>query len=130
MKVLYLTREYPPHVYGGAGVHVESLAREMAHIARVEVRCFGEQDSPFTNPSVKGYPFVEGMFEGNPRRVKTALMTLLTCMHFNAEPIDADVVHIHTWYAAWGGILAKICYGIPLVVTVHSLEPLRPCKAC
>lgn len=123
-----MTREYPPHLYGGAGVHVEYLAREMACLATVEVKCFGDQEVGFGNPLVKGYPFREDMFEGNPRRVKQALMTLLTCMHFNAAPIEADVVHCHTWYAAWGGILAKLCYGTPLVVTVHSLEPLRPWK--
>ncbi|MEW6220957.1 MAG: glycogen synthase, partial [Thermodesulfobacteriota bacterium] len=92
MQVLYLTREYPPHVYGGAGVHVEHLAREMAHLATVEVKCFGDQQAPFDNPAVHGYPFTEGIFEGNPRRVKQALMTLATCLRFNAAPIEADVV--------------------------------------
>lgn len=128
MKILYMTREYPPHVYGGAGVHVEYLAREMARHATVEVKCFGNQSIGFGNPAVTGYPFASGMFEGNPRRVKQALMALQTCLHFNAAPVEADVVHCHTWYSMWGGILAKICYGVPLVVTVHSLEPLRPWK--
>jgi starch synthase len=128
MKILYMTREYPPWVYGGAGVHVEHLVREMARFAAVEVRCFGDQRATSGNPSVRGYPFGAPMFAGNPRRVKQAMMALLTCMHFNADPIDADIVHCHTWYSMWGGIMAKLCYGIPLVITVHSLEPLRPWK--
>ena len=123
-----MTREYPPNVYGGAGVHVEYLAREVARHATVEVKCFDGQRATFGNPSVIGYPFGRDMFEGNPRRVRQTLMVLQTCMHFNAAPIEADVVHCHTWYSMWGGVLAKICYGIPLVVTIHSLEPLRPWK--
>jgi len=128
MKVVIMTREYPPHVYGGAGVHVEYLARELARMATVEVKCFGEQRLDFGNPAVHGYPFGSDMFEGNPRRVRQALMVLQSCLHFNAAPVEADVVHCHTWYSMWGGILAKICYGVPLVITVHSLEPLRPWK--
>jgi glycogen synthase len=97
-------------------------------MATVEVKCFGEQRFDFGNPSVHGYPFGSDMFEGNPRRVRQALMVLQSCLHFNAAPVEADVVHCHSWYAMWGGILAKICYGVPLVITVHSLEPLRPWK--
>lgn len=128
MKVIYLTREYPPHIYGGAGVHVEYLSQHMARLATVEVRCFGDQQSPCSNPAVRGYPFGPGIFEGNPHQAAQALRVLQTCMEFNAQPMEADVVHTHTWYAAWGGVLARLAYGIPLVVTVHSLEPLRPWK--
>jgi len=128
MKVVYMTREYPPHVYGGAGVHVEHLARQMARLAEVEVRCFGDQSDGSGNPAVRGFPFGKGPFEANPQKVRQALMALEACMRFNADPVVADVVHCHTWYALWGGILAKLCYGIPSVCTVHSLEPLRPWK--
>lgn len=128
MKILYMTREYPPHVYGGAGVHLGYLTREMQRSALVEVRYFGSEKKEAGNVTVEGYPFESGIFAENPIKAKTALMALQTCMHFVATPIDADVVHCHTWYAAWGGVLAKICYGKPLVVTVHSLEPLRPWK--
>lgn len=123
-----MTREYPPTVYGGAGVHVEYLAREVARHATVEVKCFDGRQATFGNPSVRGYAFPEDIFEGNSRRVRRALMALQTCMYFNAAPIEADIVHCHTWYSMWGGILAKIAYGIPLVATVHSLEPMRPWK--
>lgn len=128
MKIVYMTREYPPYVYGGAGVHLEHLAREAAKLATVEVKCFGDQSTNLGSLSVRGYPFREGPFGDNPRKVKKALMVLLTNLHFNALPVEADIVHCHTWYAAWAGILTKICYGIPLLVTVHSLEPLRPWK--
>jgi len=128
MRIVYMTREYPPHVYGGAGVHVEYLVREMARHASVEVKCFGDQKVNTHNLSVQGHPFCEDFFRDNPEKVKQSLMVLLTCMRFNATPVVADVVHCHTWYAAWGGILSKICYGTPLVITVHSLEPCRPWK--
>jgi glycogen synthase len=128
LKVVYMTREYPPHIYGGAGVHIEHLARHMARLAEVQVKCFGDQQLARPHLAVQGYPFEAGFFDANPRKVKQALMVLLTGMRFNELPVEADVVHTHTWYAAWGGILARLCYGTPLAVTVHSLEPLRPWK--
>jgi glycogen synthase len=128
MNVLYLTREFPPHVYGGAGVHVEHLVAEMARLASVQVLCFGDQDEPTGNPTVRGLPFGGGMFADHPGRVGGALAALETGLAANARPLEADVVHCHTWYTHLGGILAKLAYGLPLVVTVHSLEPLRPWK--
>jgi starch synthase len=128
MKVLFLTREFPPNVYGGAGVHVEYLSEELAKLIDVEVRCFGDQDSQEPHLGVKGYPFLGEPFGKTPGKLKAALMTLATNLATTADPIDADVVHCHTWYAQFGGILAKLCYGTPLVVTTHSLEPLRPWK--
>jgi glycogen synthase len=128
MKVVYMTREYPPHVYGGAGVHVEHLAREMCRLAQVEVKCFGNQDLRADGLTVRGYPYGDPMFGANPQPVSKVLAALLTCLRFTADPLEADVVHCHTWYAAAGGILGRLGYGIPLVVTVHSLEPYRPWK--
>jgi starch synthase len=128
MKVVYMSREYPPEVYGGAGVHLEHLARAMARLARVEVLCFGDRPRETGNPGVTGYPYGDPVFDANPEPAAKALAALHTCLRFNAAPIEADVVHCHTWYGHFGGVLAKIAYGIPLVVTVHSLEPLRPWK--
>ncbi|MBK7356109.1 glycogen synthase [Propionivibrio sp.] len=128
MKVMLLTREYPPHVYGGAGVHVEYLAAELAKMMHVEVRCFGEQDTVKEGVRVKGFPFGKGSFSHVDRKLSGALDTFETNLETLSEQIDADLVHVHTWYAHLGGILAKILYGIPLVHTVHSLEPLRPWK--
>ncbi|MCB9265851.1 MAG: glycogen synthase [Lewinellaceae bacterium] len=128
MKALFYTREYPPYVYGGAGVHVEYLAAELARLMEVEVRAFGDQDEAGSDLTVKGYPYDNPVFKHADGKLKAVLQTLSTCVRMNADNIDADVVHCHTWYAHFAGIIAKLCYGIPLVITTHSLEPLRPWK--
>ena len=128
MKALFLTREFPPYVYGGAGVHVEYLSGELAKLMDVEVRSFGDQNTTLDGVRVKGYPFATGTFARVDKKLSGALDTIETNLETLTDPIDADVVHVHTWYAHFGGILAKILYGIPLVLTVHSLEPLRPWK--
>lgn len=128
MKTLLLTREYPPYVYGGAGVHVEYLSQELAKLIGVEVRSFGDQDVQAGNLRVKGYPFGGDTYARLDKKLKGALDTFETNMHSLADAVDANVVHCHTWYAHYAGILAKIGYGIPLVITTHSLEPLRPWK--
>ncbi|WOD44982.1 glycogen synthase [Hwangdonia lutea] len=128
MKALFYTREFPPYVYGGAGVHVEYLAGELTKLMEVDVRCFGDQNNTSDNLTVKGFPFDDGVFKNSEDKLKSVFKTLSTCLHMNADPIDADVVHCHTWYAHFAGIVAKLCYGTPLVITTHSLEPLRPWK--
>ncbi len=128
MNVLMLTREYPPHVYGGAGVHVEHLAREMARLEPTEVLCFGDQQEPAARPPVRGLPYGAAMLADNPGRARGALDALHTNLQMMAMPPGADVVHCHTWYSHFAGVLARLAYGVPLVVTVHSLEPLRPWK--
>ena len=128
MKALFYTREFPPYVYGGAGVHVEYLAEELSRLMDVDVRCFGDQDLQAGSLSVKGFPYDNPAFEGSNDKLKAVFKTLSTCIHMNADEVDADVVHCHTWYAQFAGIVAKLCYGIPLVITTHSLEPLRPWK--
>ncbi len=128
MKALFYTREFPPYVYGGAGVHVEYLASELAKLIELDVRSFGDQDEKDGNLSVKGFPYDNSVFDKTDDKLKAVLKTLSTCIHMNADEIDADVVHCHTWYAHFAGIVAKLCYGIPLVITTHSLEPLRPWK--
>lgn len=128
MKALFYTKEFPPHVYGGAGVHVEYLAGELAKLMEMEVRCFGDQDDESANLTVKGYPEDKPIFTDADDKLKSVFKTLSTCIDMNAAPIDADVVHCHTWYAHFAGIVAKLCYGTPLVITTHSLEPLRPWK--
>ncbi len=128
MKALFLTREFPPYVYGGAGVHVEYLAKELSELMQVEVRAFGDQDKTANNLSVKGYPFEDGFFKDSDSKLKSIFKTLSTGLHMNADTIDADIVHCHTWYSHFAGIMAKLCYGVPMVLTTHSLEPLRPWK--
>lgn len=128
MKALFLTREFPPYVYGGAGVHVEYLADELSKLMPVEVRAFGDQEVDSKNLMIKGFPYEDGVFKNADDKLKGVFKTLTTGLYMNAEPIDADVIHCHTWYSHFAGIMAKLCYGIPLVVTTHSLEPLRPWK--
>ena len=127
MKALFLTNEYPPYTYGGAGVHVEYLSRELAKFIPVEVRCFGDQRSEDGNLKVIGYEIDTTNFTC-PKPLQSALGAVRRCVDFNTTNIDADLVHCHTWYSHFGGILARKNYGIPLVITVHSLEPLRPWK--
>lgn len=128
MKVLFLTREYPPYVYGGAGVHVEYLAKELSELMKVDVRAFGDQDVLTNNLSVKGFSWDDTNFDAAEEKLKMLFKTLKVGLDMNIEPTDANVVHCHTWYSHFAGILAKLCYGLPLVVTTHSLEPLRPWK--
>lgn len=128
MKSLFFTREFPPYVYGGAGVHVEYLAQELSKIMKVDVRCFGDQNDVDDNLKVTGFPFENQDFKNSNDKLKSIFQTLSTGIQMNATAIDADVVHCHTWYSHFAGIMAKLCYGIPLVITTHSLEPLRPWK--
>jgi len=127
MKPLFLTNEYPPYIYGGAGVHVEYLTRELAKLCDVQVRCFGDQFDESTNPSVIGAG-LDASDWTSPANLKGVFSALQRSLDFNTRNIDASLVHLHTWYAHFGGILAKLNYGIPMVLTVHSLEPLRPWK--
>ncbi len=122
-----LTNEYPPHVYGGAGVHVDYLVRELTRFMDVEVRCFGEQDEQAKNLTVRGFGFDSSGF-GCAKPLQPVFATIQRDAAFAAAGTDADLVHVHTWYTHLGGILMKLNYSLPLVLTVHSLEPLRPWK--
>lgn len=127
MKALFLTNEYPPNVYGGAGVHVDYLTRELAKSMPIEVRCFGDQKWEKGNLSVRGFELDADAFTC-PKPLRSVFGAVRRCTDFNTANIDGDLVHCHTWYSHFGGILAKMNYGLPLVITVHSLEPLRPWK--
>lgn len=122
-----MTNEYPPHIYGGAGVHVEYLARELAKLIAVDVRCFGDQDQPDPPLQVKGFGLDRAGFSAPPH-LHSIFGALQRCLDFNTTAITADVVHLHTWYTHFGGIMTKLNYGLPMVLTTHSLEPLRPWK--
>jgi starch synthase len=129
MRVGIFTREYPPLVYGGAGVHVDYLSRELAKEIGVEVHCWGPQHSDVGNLTVRGAePWAE-ISSGTEGRFKGAL----EAFSLNLTQIKAlegiDVVHTHTWYVSMAGFLAKKLYGVPFVLTTHSLEPLRAWKA-
>ncbi|MFM8322564.1 MAG: glycogen synthase [Chloroflexota bacterium] len=127
-KVALFTNEYPPNVYGGAGVHVEYLSQELAKLLPVEVRCFGEQDETAPNLRVKGYrPWSEAKTGTDPR-FGGALDAMYRSLAMAKDTLDASVVHSHTWYVQFAGFMAKKLWGIPFVLTTHSLEPLRPWK--
>jgi len=127
-KVAFFTNEYPPYVYGGAGVVVEYLSKELAQLVPMEVRCFGDQDVQQPNLRVKGYgPWSEAK-KGTDPRFGGALDAVYRSLAMAKDNLDASVVHVHTWYVQFGGFLAKKLWGIPLVLTTHSLEPLRPWK--
>jgi glycogen synthase len=130
MKALLLTREYPPHVYGGAGVVVDQLTRALRRRMSVEVRCFGERRPADDGVTVRGYtPWERLKAEGGEPRFAPALETLSINLAMARDAVDADVVHAHTWYADMGGLWIRALHRIPLVVTLHSMEPLRPWKA-
>ncbi|MFI6938156.1 glycogen synthase [Streptomyces sp. NPDC050418] len=122
MKVGLLSREYPPDVYGGAGVHVEFLARELRSLADVRVHCWGTDRTG--EAGVRRHTAWSELADAND-----ALRTFSVDLSMAAAVADRDLVHSHTWYANLAGHLAKLQYGIPHVMTSHSLEPLRPWKA-
>src|SRR5438094_1328953 len=111
VRIGLLTREWPPDVYGGAGVHVEFLARGLSSLVDVSVQAFAMHGT------------WDRLADSN-----AALRALATDLSITAAVRDCDLVHSHTWYANLAGHLAKLLYGIPHVMTAHSLEPLRPWK--
>ncbi|MYW16858.1 glycogen synthase [Streptomyces sp. SID161] len=120
MRVGLLTREYPPDVYGGAGVHVEFLARELTSLVDLEVHCWGEGRGVGV---VRHRPW--SALDGSNDALRTFSVDLAVAAALEGR----DLVHSHTWYANLAGHVAKLLYGVPHVVTAHSLEPLRPWKA-
>jgi alpha-maltose-1-phosphate synthase len=124
-----MTREYPPNVYGGAGVHVEYLSRELAKRIDVEVHCWGDQFSDEGNLHVRGAQPWSQIAEGTQEKYKTALETLSLNLAQMKPLATIDIVHTHTWYVSMAGFLAKKLFDIPFVLTTHSLEPLRAWKA-
>jgi starch synthase len=121
MRVALLSREYPPEVYGGAGVHVEFLARELRKLIDLDVHCFGTSRD---EAGVASYQVPAELAGAN-----AALGTFGVDLAMTAALAGADLAHSHTWYANLSGHLASMLYDIPHVLTAHSLEPLRPWKA-
>jgi alpha-maltose-1-phosphate synthase len=119
MRVAMLSREFPPDVYGGAGVHVDFLSRELRRLVDLDVHCWGP-----TREDATGHLADPGLEGAN-----AALTTLSIDLRMAAAIEGCDLVHSHTWYANMGGHLARLLHGVPHVVSAHSLEPLRPWKA-
>jgi glycogen synthase len=131
MKIMMITNEYPPHIYGGAGVHVDYLCRELVRLDdarhRLKVLCFGDQQESGANfdvTGIAGMPDISRQGEANEKVIDVLRRNIaITGLAGNA-----DIVHCHTWYAFLAGCLVKQFMEIPLVITVHSLEPKRPWK--
>jgi len=129
MKACVFTWEYPPTIYGGAGVHAKYITMALAKRIKVEVRTLESG----THPNIPGVNVLRyqqtlrGLATADPRIIK-ALQVLSVNLNMVADPIDAAIVHTHTWYTNFAGAMAKRIYGCKLVATVHSLEPLRPWK--
>ena len=119
MRISIVTREWPPEVYGGAGVHVEHLVHELRKLIDVDVHCFGD-----SKPGATSYPVPANLSSANP-----AIQTLGINLEMLGNFADTDVIHTHTWYANMAGHLGGLLHGLPHIVTAHSLEPRRPWKA-
>ena len=129
MRVGLFTREFPPQVYGGAGVHVDYLSRELARKIEVEVHCWGPQHSDEGNLHVRGAEPRAEITNGTEGKFRGALEALSLNLTQIKDLRGIEIAHTHTWYVSMAGFLAKKLYGIPFVLTTHSLEPLRAWKA-
>ncbi len=120
MRIDLITKEYPPHIYGGAGVHVAELVRVLRRQIDVQVRCFGDARDEAGTVAYRHSP--------NFDQANGALQTMSVDLNMVADIAGAEIVHSHTWYANFAGQVASSLHGIPHLITAHSLEPLRPWK--
>lgn len=120
MRVDFVTKEYPPNIYGGAGVHISELVKVLRGHIEANVHAFG---NPVSEPNTFGYPIPQSFVDQN-----SALQTMATNLEMIPKIAGADLVHSHTWYANFAGQVAGLLHEIPHIITAHSLEPLRPWK--
>ena len=128
MKIALFTNEFPPNIYGGAGVHIDFLSQELAKLGTVEVRCFGNQEEHLKNMNVLGIQssLTKMQDETNPH-IKM-FHNLSKNVEMAQHTMQADVIHCHTWYTHLGGIFSRELLQVPLILTTHSLETHRPWK--
>lgn len=125
MRIDIVTKEFPPEIYGGAGVHVAELSRVLAEKVDLRVHAFGaDRESDYHGATVSSYGNLPQLSESNP-----AIQTLGVDLQIVPDIAGADLIHSHTWYANMAGHIASLLHGIPHVLSAHSLEPLRPWKA-
>lgn len=128
MKIALYTNEFPPNIYGGAGVHIDFLSQELAKLANVEVRCFGNQKETLNSMNVLGIQSsLTKMEDENNSHIKM-FHNLSRNVEMSQHTIQADIVHCHTWYTHLAGIFSRELLQIPLILTTHSLETHRPWK--
>lgn len=125
MRIGILTKEFPPHIYGGAGIHVKFLTQELKKLSHIEVRCFGDQNSSEKNLNVKG---VTAHDLSASDQMKKIFNPVDINLQMAASLENVDLIHCHTWYSHWAGILSSTMLNVPLVLSTHSLEPHRPWK--
>lgn len=128
MKVALFTNEFPPNIYGGAGVHIDFLSQELAKLTQVEVRCFGSQNDQFPSMNVIGIQAQLTKIEGETNEHIKMFQNLSTNVQMAQSTLQADVIHCHTWYTHMAGIYTRQLLQIPLILTTHSLETHRPWK--
>ena len=119
MRALILTNEFPPEIYGGAGVHVDELTRHLRGLVELDVRTFGSAADQADGWRVQGYPAAHAL-EASDQRLRPMLSALSRDVAMLADPVDADIVHVHTWYTHLAGILVRLAYGIPMVLTAST----------
>lgn len=128
MKIALFTNEFPPNIYGGAGVHIDFLSQELAKLAKIEVRCFGNQDSDVDNINVVGVQPCLNHMQDNANPHQKMFQTLSKNVEMSQHTVQAEIVHCHTWYTHLAGLFTKQLLQIPLILTTHSLETHRPWK--
>ncbi len=129
MKVTFLTWEYPPDVYGGAGIHIKYLTQNLKRRLNIEVRTHGTEDSQADEDGIRVRRYKPWDFQdASTPKIGNLLEVFSVCLAFVKDRIESDVVHSHTWYTNLAGFYAKQLYDVKLVATVHSLEPKRPWK--
>jgi glycogen synthase len=128
MKIALFTNEFPPNIYGGAGVHVDFLSRELAKLGQVDVRCFGDQDEVAKNMTVLGIQSTLSKREGEVNPHNNMFHNLSRNISLAQHTLRADVIHCHTWYTHLAGIFSRELLQSPLILTTHSLETHRPWK--
>ena len=128
MKIALFTNEFPPNIYGGAGVHIDFLSQELSKLAKVEVRCFGAQDLQNESINVLGIDYCIENQTDNSNKHFNMFQNLSKNVEMSKQTINADVVHCHTWYTHLAGIFSRELLQVPLILTTHSLETHRPWK--
>ena len=128
MKIALFTNEFPPNIYGGAGVHIDFLSQELSKLAQVEVRCFGAQDLQNESINVLGIDYCIENQTDNSNKHFNMFQNLSKNVEMSKQTINADVVHCHTWYTHLAGIFSRELLQVPLILTTHSLETHRPWK--
>ena len=128
MKIALYSNEFPPHIYGGAGVHIDFLSQELAKLAQVEVRCFGAQSETTQNMHVQGITSSLTKMEDPSNAHIKMFHNLSKNVEMAQATPEADIVHCHTWYTHLAGVFTRELLQVPLILTTHSLETHRPWK--